>query len=271
MRIQRITIFLFFLFWQMGAWAQQLPQRPVPPKLINDLTGNFLTNDQAQSLEQKLVEYDNRTSNQIAVVVTDDLQGLPADEYAVKLGRAWGVGNKSTNNGVVLLISTGAKDGKRKLFIAPGYGLEGVITDVVAQSIVDDVLRPNLRAGNNFQAIDQAAEALMKAAEGRYTAPDGYADRGNGGDLSLFKILLIIIIVVIILGIISKNNGGGGYVSRRGYRNWDKDVWTGRRGGGGWWIGGGGGGGGWSGGGGSGGFGGFGGGGFGGGGAGGDW
>lgn len=228
--------------------------------------------EEVQSLENKLVAYDDSTSNQITVVVVDDLGGYSISDYAIALGRKWGVGGqKQFSNGVVLLVNTGKKGGQRGVFIATGYGLEGAVTDLVANEIVQNNLLPNFRAGNNYQGIDEAVDNIIAAAAGRYTAPEGYHQRGEGSGMGIFTIIIIIFIVFVILSIISrKGGGGGGYVSRRGYT----DDWGGRRGSTPWIIPGGwgsGGGGGWSGGGGGGGFGGFGGGSFGGGGAGGSW
>lgn len=241
-----------------------LPNPPNPPRLVNDFTGKFLTSEEKNALEQKLVAYDDSTSNQIAIVIVDDLKGRSRDDYAIELGRKWGVGGqKQFSNGIVILVATGEKDGDRGVFIATGYGLEGAVTDLVAGEIVQNNLVPNFKAGNYYQGLDEATDNIIRAAEGRYTAPKGYHQEGKGP--SLFTIILIIFIIVVIISIISRNDkNGGGYVSRRGYT----DRWPTR--GGGWIIPSGGGG--WSGGGSSGGgFGGFGGGSFGGGGAGGSW
>src|SRR6185503_14713000 len=86
------------LFISVGVAAQDnIPSRPSPPKLVNDLTGKFLTHEQIQSLEQKLYNYDNSTSNQIAIVVVESLEGNSPEDYATELGRKWGVGNKDFN------------------------------------------------------------------------------------------------------------------------------------------------------------------------------
>jgi uncharacterized protein len=196
----------------------------------------------------------------------DDLKGYSRDEFAIALGRKWGVGGqKQFSNGVVILVNTGAKGGQRGVFIAPGYGLEGSVTDLIADQIVQNVLIPNFRQGSNYRGLDEATTDIMDAAAGKYQAPDGYnqrGKRGRGSGLLMAAIILLIIIVIIS----RRGGGGGGYVSRRGYRdNWGGPVIFP----GGWSGGGNSGGGGWSGGGG--GFGGFGGGGFGGGGAGGSW
>ncbi len=266
-----MKLLLFCLFSAVviaahGQIENDIPAAPNPPKLVNDFSGNFLTTEQQEALERKLVAYDDSTSNQIAVVVVDDLKGYSRDEFAIALGRKWGVGGqKQFSNGVVILVNTGTKGGQRGVFIAPGYGLEGSVTDLIADQIVQNVLIPNFRQGNNYRGLDEATTDIMDAAAGKYKAPDGYNQRGKGGRGSGLLMAAVILLIIIVI-ISRRGGGGGGYVSRRGYR----DDWGGPVIFPGGWSGGGSGGGGWSGGGG-GGFGGFGGGGFGGGGAGGSW
>lgn len=212
--------------------------------------------------------YDDSTSNQVVIVIVPTTNDYAPVDYATKLGREWGVGNKKTNNGVVLLV---AKN-DRAIFIAPGYGLEGAIPDITAKSIIDDIIKPNFREEDFYKGLDLGTTAIIKAAAGEYKAPAGYRkkDKGNGGG----SILGAVIILFIILMLVGRGGGGrgGGMMSRRGYGSsalpWiiGSMLGSGGRGGGG--FGGGGFGGGSSGGGG---FGGFGGGSFGGGGAGGNW
>jgi len=228
-------------------------------QLVHDYAG-ILTQDQSQTLEKKLYSFDDSTSNQIAVVIVPSLQGKDVADFNVELGRAWGVGGKEFNNGIVLLIST--QD--RKLNIATGYGLEGAIPDAMANQIIQQVIVPNFKGNDYYRGIDEGTSALMLAAQGKYHIA---RERGNSG-VSLGTALFILIFIIIVFIIISKNSGGGGsFMSRRGARPF---IWPSSGAGGGWISSGGGGG--WSGGGGSsGGFGGFGGGSFGGGGASGSW
>lgn len=240
--------------------AQPIPKAPNPPRLVNDLTGKVLQPDQIAHLEQKLVAYDDSTSIQIAVVIVNSLGGYEPVEYATELGRQWKVGNKKTNNGVVLLISI--EEGNRKVFIAPGYGLEGALPDITCKQIVENEIIPNFKQDNYYRGIDEATEAIIKASQGEYKAPAGYKKKGKGGGSA---VVFVIIFIVVIFILSSRGGGGGGMASRRGYRDTIPPIF--------WFPGGSGGssgGGGWSGGGG-GGFGGFGGGSFGGGGAGGSW
>ena len=72
-----------------------------PTQLVNDFTGT-LTLDQRQALENKLVAFDDSTSTQIAVVIIPSLNGRDIADYNIELSRAWGVGGKESNNGIVL-------------------------------------------------------------------------------------------------------------------------------------------------------------------------
>lgn len=256
--MKRILIYCFLLITQV-AFAQNIPPKPNPPRLVNDFAG-VLSASEIEALERKLVAYDDSTSIQIAVVTISTLNGASLEDYALKILRDWGVGNKKTNNGVVILAAIN----DRKVRIETGYGMEGAITDILGKTIIQNEIAPNFRATNYYTGLDKASDAIIEAAAGTYKAPRGYRDRGKQGD---FPVIGFIIIILIILFILSRiNRGGGGMMSRRGYRGLDNvpSVW--------WFPSGGGGssgGGGWSGGGG--GFGGFGGGGGGGGGASGDW
>lgn len=245
-------LLIFSLLGSLLSMAQEevIPARPSPPRLVNDFAGKLM-DYQRKQLEDKLVAYDDSTSNQIAIVIVESLKGYEANDYAVTLGRKWGVGNKDFNNGVIVLISTGGGDGQRDAYIATGYGLEGAIPDITAKAILDNELIPNLKSGNFYRALDEATDAIIKAAAGEYKAPANYGSKKTKG-VPIGTIIFIIILLLVIFG---GGASGGTYVSRGG--------WTG------WSGGGGSSGGGWSGG--SGGFGGFGGGSFGGGGAGGKW
>ena len=142
----------------------------------------------------------------------------------------------------------------------------GAVPDMTAASIIDHDIVPHFKKGDYYSGLDAGTTAIMEAARGEYTAPEGYAKRKKGKSKGIgFNTIIVILVILFIL--FRKSGGGGGMVSRRGYRGWLGPTFPGGWGGGGWS----GGGGGWSGGGGGGGFGGFGGGSGGGGGASGSW
>lgn len=261
-----LVIALLLSVFALAQNGKPLLPKPNPPRLVNDFA-NLLTPEQEQALESKLVAYDDSTSNQIAVVIVETLNGYDASQFATELGEQWGVGGQAGfDNGVVVLVSTGGQAGDRDAFIAVGRGLEGAIPDITAGRILDAHLIANLRTENYYRAFDQTTDALMLAAAGEYTAPEGYRNRGgdNGGG-GRGKFFIIFVIVMLLLRLFGGGGRGGGFMSRRGYRRFGGGpiIFPGGFGGGGF--------GGGFGGGGGGGFGGFGGGGFGGGGAGGKW
>ena len=251
-------LFIFSLLVSVCASAQidkVVPKRPSPPKLVNDFT-NTLTQEQIAALENKLVTYDDSTSNQIAVVIIPTTGDYSVEEIALEIIRRWGVGNKDKNNGIVLLI---AKD-DRKIRIETGYGLEGAVPDITAKSIIDNYITPNFKEGNYYRGLAEGTDAIIRAAAGEYKAPAGYGSKKKKG---IGWTSIIFIIIFLLIAMAGGGRGGGGMMSRRGYGGF----------GAGWIIGSllGGGGGSGGGGGGGGGFGGFGGGGGGGGGASGGW
>jgi len=243
------------------AAAQNIPSRPNPPRLVNDFAG-VLSSAEAQQLEQQLVAYDDSTSNQIAVVLVKTLDDYPIEEYATKLFRAWGVGNKKTNNGIVILAAID----DRKIRIEVGYGLEGAIPDITAGHIIQNDLSPNFRSGDYYEGLSKAANSIIKAAAGEYKAPEGYNKKKGKSGLPIGLIVFVVVMIIIFAS--RGGGGGGGYMSRRGsgLAPFILGSMLGGSSRGSSW----GGGGGWSGGGG-GGFGGFGGGSSGGGGASGGW
>lgn len=254
-----ISLLLGILLIAVSAFAQpKIPERPSPPKLVNNLSvafPAFLMPDEVQELEQKLVNFEIETSTQIVVIIVDDLGGYDANAFATEVGHKWGVGQSKFDNGVVVLIKPTGGEGERDAYIAVGYGLEGAITDITATEIVDNEMIPEFKNGNNYAGIDAAVTKVMEFAKGEITAPE-YSKSHKGGGIKWWTwIVLIIFFIILIRGVLK--GGGGGTIGRGGF-------YGGGFGRGSWGGGGSFGGGGSS-------FGGFGGGGFGGGGGGGKW
>lgn len=234
-----------FLFTAVFAQALEVPKKP--NKLVNDYAKVMQPNQTAQ-LEKKLVDYNNATSTQIAVVTIPSLEGDDLFDYAQRLAEAWGIGGAANDNGVLLLVAVN----DRKIRIHTGYGTEGAIPDAIAKRIIENELKPAFRANNYYEGFDRATNVMISALAGEYKADD--TNKKRKLPLGIVPIIFLIILVML-------------FGRRRKYTGYSH---SGRRYYGGPFIGGGFGSGGFGGGGG-GGFGGFGGGGFGGGGASGSW
>ena len=254
------SFLLVLLSASIFAQSEGIPERPSPPKLVNNLSStHFITASEEATLEQKLVTFANETSNQIVIVIVDELGGMEPWAYATELGQKWGVGQGENDNGIVILLKISGGKGERKYFIAPGRGLEGAIPDLTCRQIEETELLPNLKAGNYFQALDKTTDVLMSLAKGEYNS-DAYAKKNS----KRFPTKIIIPLIFLILFIIFRMGKGGGGRGSGGMSMGTGFLLGSMFGGGGRGFGGGGGGS-------SGGFGGFGGGSFGGGGSGGSW
>jgi uncharacterized protein len=247
--------------------AQDFPDKPVPPRLVNDFAG-MLNSNEINALERKLVDFNDSTATQIAIVTVTSLHGYDKADYAQRLAEKWGIGQKGKNNGILILVKPKTESEQGDVYITQGYGLEGAIPDLTASEIVDYEILPAFRAGNYYEGLDKATSTLISLARGEFPA-DQYRKniKNDHGAITPFIIFLIFIVIMMFM-----RSGGGKnqrHISNKGLplwmllsmmnsRNSHNGSWGGFSGGGGF-------------GGGGGGFGGFGGGSFGGGGAGGSW
>jgi len=136
---------------------------PVPPleARVTDLTAT-LSDEQRQALEYKLAGFEERKGSQIAVLLVPTTQPETVEQYSMRVVQQWKLGRKGVDDGVLLLI---AKD-DRTLRIEVGYGLEGVLPDVAARHIVDDIIVPHFRAGDFNAGIDAGVDSMIKLIEG---------------------------------------------------------------------------------------------------------
>lgn len=152
--ITLLLAMLWALFTALPAAAE-----PTFPKLTGRVTdaAGVLPAETAAALEAKLKALEDTTGTQLVVATVPDLQGYEIDEYGYQLGRAWGIGQKGTNNGAILLIAPT----QRKLRIEVGYGLEGVLTDAVSSRIIRRTIVPRFKAGDVAGGVAAGADDLI--------------------------------------------------------------------------------------------------------------
>ncbi len=235
--------------------AQNIPQRPNPPALVNDFA-NILSNSDRINLEKKLNTYADSTSTQVAIVIVKNTGESDPYDFAIKIAKDWGVGQKEKNNGVLLLWATDT----RKIRIVTGRGIEGALPDAICKRIINTIIKPYFQAGRYYEGLDEGTTEIIKRASGEFVADPNTADAID----PFFVFLIILIVLFILLKILARKNNGGGGNGRAfgGNSGWGGPIIFGSGGSSSWGSGGG-----FD----SGGFGGFGGGDFGGGGAGGDY
>lgn len=254
-----------------------VPARPKPERLVNDLAGIF-TPREAATLEYRVAVFADTTSNQIAVVTVPELYGYDKAMLAYEIGQQWGIGQKKFDNGLVILIKPKTLTSNGEVFIATGYGLEGVVTDAFARSVIENEIIPHFKQNDYYGGVNAALNVLMPVISGEIST-DEYSASQQESAVPALIFMIFLGIFIFFLAISSKGNnrnmGGGNNRGGRDFTATDAFILgsilgnaTGSRHRGGF---GGGSFGGGSFGGGFGGFGGFGGGSFGGGGAGGSW
>jgi uncharacterized protein len=252
--MKQITLLLFFLLTSLYIWAQNLPEKPNPPRLVNDFVG-VMSAGEINTLEQKLRRLNDTTSTQIAIAIVPTYGDYDRGQYTIELANKWGVGQAGQNNGVLITVAVN----DRKFFTATGYGAEGALPDAIIKRIEEQTFPANFRQNNFYEGLDQATTLMARAIAGEYTADNADTEQGSGS-LWFWIILFIFLIFILprIFGGGRGRRGGGGFFGGGMMPPFITFGRGGSYGGGGF-------------GGGGGGFGGFGGGSFGGGGAGGDW
>jgi uncharacterized protein len=154
----------------------------------------------SSKLTALLAEHERQTSNQVVVVTLKSLRGTSIEQYGYQLGRAWGIGQKGTNKGALLIVSPGTHDVR----IEVGYGLEGTLTDAQSKLIVENVMLPYFRKGDYDGGLLNGTITTLQALGGHpsATASAPLADTGDdtGGGGSHIPIIFIVIVLWIVFG-----------------------------------------------------------------------
>jgi len=194
MKILKIISLLLLIAFAFPAGAQDIPDRPSPPRLVNDFTAT-LAPDQLAALERKLVDFNDSTSTQIAVVIVKSLNGYDKADFTYRLAQKWGVGQKGKNNGAVILVKPKNASEKGEAYVASGYGLEDVIPDAICKRIVDNEMIPRFRDGDYYGGIDAATTVMIDLAKGKYTA-NQYTKKHDAGPIGLIVPVIILLVVL---------------------------------------------------------------------------
>jgi uncharacterized protein len=145
-------------------------QKPIPElwgQRVHD-EAHALKQTTIDQLEKDLKTYEDSTSNQIAILIVQSLDGEVIEEYSLKVAEKWKLGTKSKDNGALLLIAID----DHKMRIEVGHGLEGVLTDAQSNRIIRNEMAPNFRRGDYDAGVLVAITAMEKAIGGEYTADE---------------------------------------------------------------------------------------------------
>jgi uncharacterized protein len=234
-------LFLLCLAAGAPAYAQQFPK--FTGFVVDD--ANVLPPEVEADLTAKLDALQRDTKRQLIVATIADMQGYPLEEYGYRLGRAWAVGLQNANNGAILFVAPNNPRGQRGPRLEVGYGLEPILTDALASTIINGEMMPRLQAGDvpgamtagtdaviaQLRASPEEAQAKVDAAIAEFdrTHRRRAADGGDGG----FPFGLIfwgVILLFVILPMFARGSGRRrrGPWGRRRYGGSDLPIilWT---------------------------------------------
>jgi len=194
-----------------------------PSNYINDFA-HVLSSETTAELNDIGGQLDHKAHAQIAVVTINTLDGRDVESYAVDLFQAWGIGDKSSKRGILILLAVKDRRGR----VESGYGLEQILPDGKTGSFNREAI-PYLKAGDYDGAVRlmtvRVANVIAQDAGIRLTGGNARPEEPLEPSLhiSLGKILLLMIVVIIVLAtplrrvlfwlLLFNSFGGGG----RGY------------------------------------------------------
>lgn len=200
-----------FVFWLMllPFWLMAQQWNPTPTRqLVNDYAGK-LTPEQRMELEQRLVAFDDSSSNQILVIITPTLGGDEIMAAGTRVATAWGVGQAEHDNGVLILIKSKTDEEPwGDVAILPGYGLEGALPDIFCKRIIDDEMLGSLGDGNYYEALCSALDVIEPVCLGEYDY-ERYQEEGRAGTWLVLGFIIIVVVIVVLVNAANRKNGGG--------------------------------------------------------------
>lgn len=155
LRLASLALALLLCAFAGAAWAEFT--FPALAGRVVD-AANILDAGQRAALEQKLAAQEAKTTDQFVVATVPSLEGTDIADYGNRLFRHWQLGQKDKDNGALLLVAPNEK----QVRIEVGYGLEGVLTDAVASTIIRTAILPAFRNGDFAGGIDKGADAVIE-------------------------------------------------------------------------------------------------------------
>jgi uncharacterized protein len=206
--------------------AAPLAAQPQFPELTGRVVDNadLLTPEAEAALTAKLEALETQSQRQLVVATVPDLQGYDIADYGYQLGRAWGLGDETRNDGALLLVAPN----DRKVRIEVGYGLEGYLTDALSSVIIQTQILPRFRDGDFPGGIMAGTDAIIAQLQlppeeaAKVAAEAGQKRKSDGG----FPIGVLIWLAFMFFFFVLPIMAGRG--RRRKYRSSGKGPWGSR-------------------------------------------
>ena len=178
-----------------------IPEIPKEQTSIYDYI-NLLSENQKNSLEQKLIRYSDTTSTQIVIVIISTTKGENIGLLAPKWAHDWGIGQAKEDNGVFILLAKYDSD----IWISPGYGVEHKLTAGIVGEVIRNIIIPEFKQDDYYQGLNKGSDAIFQILNGEYQG----SRKSNSDEFPVVIIIFLIIMFIFFLIAISKNRRGGG-------------------------------------------------------------
>lgn len=218
-----------------------VPERPANRYVLD--SANVLSDETEKKIISQNEKLFRETGAEIVVVAVDFIDGNDSEEYTYDIFKAWGIGSKERNNGLILMFAIG----ENKVWAMSGYGIENYFTASLLESMLIDTFdddydsrQYDAAANGFFDDTYQRMETYYKNYTDEYTqqsvtySSGGGPRQGNRNSSSsgsgsrgwVGGIIAVVIIVVVISALSSfgRRGGGGGY---GGYGGGGGGFWSG--------------------------------------------
>src|SRR4051812_16611139 len=191
-----IVVALVFL----ASAAAALTFPPLTGRIVDQ--ANIISPSARAAIEPKLADLEAKSGIQLVVATVGSLEGQEIEPYANELFRSWKLGEKTKNNGVLLLVAPN----EHRVRIEVGYGLEGTLTDALSKVIIANAVAPRFKQGDFgggiSRGVDDIITVLTTDASEWQARPSLRLDNQQSSD-PMNWILIGGIIVLLILLIVS--------------------------------------------------------------------
>jgi uncharacterized protein len=217
--VTRILAFLWLALFALAApaSAQTFPQ--LTGRVVDD--AHLLTPAQVADLTSKSAALEAQSGAQLVIATVPSLQGYPIEDFGYRLGRAWGIGQKGKDNGVILLVAPN----EHKVRIEVGYGATAYLTDAMSSIIIRNSILPHFKQSppDYGGGIEAGADAIIsqmqlppeEAQKNIASAEQAQQKREHSGGSPLPVIFWFMVIGFVVLSHFRRAVGSR-YRSRRG-------------------------------------------------------
>jgi uncharacterized protein len=153
MRERALAVGLLLAIWLEIPLVAAFPR---PSGYVNDFAG-ILDAETRLELESLLRDTEQKTTAEVVVATVASLDGMTVEQYGNELFRAWGIGQREKDNGVLVLVAPN----DREMRIEVGYGLEPILPDGLAGEIIRTEFLPRFRDGDFRTGIGSGVRRVV--------------------------------------------------------------------------------------------------------------